>query len=343
MNKKKSGFPRPTQNDIARLAGVSQATVSQVLNNPMIKSIPPETRQRILDAVERLGYVPDRAARSLRTKKTYTLAAIIPDITNPYYPAFVRGIQDVVESNDYDLVIYNTDGEQQKEEKCLRSVRQNKIDGLVAVLFHLTSDDLAELEVPVVHLHLKPESPPPVDVIYIDNAAAARDVVNHLIESGGHCVGMIAGEEDTPPRSARVLGYTQALAQHNIPLKEILIRGGPYNQEGGYRGMRELLTLSPRPCAVFAANDLMAMGALVAAREAGLRVPEDIAIAGFDDIPAAALVDPPLTTVSQFQGQIGKRAAEMLFERIRGAVPDTPRAVEMPYQLIIRKSSCIHP
>ncbi len=122
MNKRIS---RPTQDDIARLAGVSQATVSQVLNNAMINSIPQETRQRVLDVIERLGYVPDRTARSLRTKKTYTLAAIIPDITNPYYPTFIRGIQDVAGNHDYDLVIYNTDGDKQKEEKCLQSVRRS--------------------------------------------------------------------------------------------------------------------------------------------------------------------------------------------------------------------------
>jgi LacI family transcriptional regulator len=335
----KKKISRPTQHDIARLAGVSQATVSNVLNNTLLNSIPQETRQRVMDVIERLGYVPDRTARSLRTKKTYTLAVIIPDITNPYYPTFVRGIQDVAGSNDYDLVIYNTDGDKQKEEKCLQSVRRSSIDGLIAVLFHLAADNLAELDIPVVHLQLKPEAPPPVDVIYIDNAAAARDMVNHLIDRGNDCIGMIAGEEDTPPRRARVLGYCQALAQHKIPLKETLIRGGHYNQEGGYLGMRELLNNSPQPCAVFAANDVMALGALVAAREAGLRVPEDIAIAGFDDIPAAALVDPPLTTINQYQDMIGKRATEILFERIHGTAPETMRAVEMPYQLIIRKST----
>ncbi len=336
---KKIASRRPTQMDIARLAGVSQATVSQVLNNAMIDSIPQKTRQRVLDAIESLGYVPDRTARSLRTKKTYTLAAIIPDITNPYYPTFIRGIQDVTANHNYDLVIYNTDGELAKEQKSLHSVRQNKMDGLIAVLFHLTSTDLAELGIPVVHLQLKPEEPPPVDVIYIDNARAAYDVVSYMIEQGHDCIGMIAGDEDTPPRRARVQGYCQALADHDIALQEYLIRDGHYNQEGGYQGMRELLNLTPRPCAVFAANDLMALGALVAAREARLRVPEDIAIAGFDDIPAASLIDPPLTTVNQFQDQIGKRATEMLFERINGTANEAIRAVEMPYQLIIRKSS----
>ena len=231
MPKKKNNSRRLTQKDIAQAAGVSQATVSQVLNHAMHDSIPAETRQRILDAIDKLGYVPDRTARSLRTNKTYTLAAIIPDITNPYYPTFIRGIQDVAEDKGYDLVIYNTDGEKQKEEKYLRAVRQNNVDGLIAVLFHRTSDDLAELDIPVVHLQPKPETPQPVDVIYIDNAGASCEIVNYLIQRGYDCIGMIAGEEDTPPRRDRFFGYRQALTEHQIPLDEILIRGG-YLQSG---------------------------------------------------------------------------------------------------------------
>lgn len=305
----------------------------------MLKSIPQETRQRVLDAIERLGYVPDRTARSLRTHKTYTLAAIIPDITNPFYPTFIRGVQDVAELNDYDLVIYNTDGSKQKELKCLQSVRQNKMDGLIAVLFHHTADDLAALNIPVTHFQLKPQAPPPVDVIYIDNTGAAQAMVTHLIERGYDRIGMIAGEEDTPPHRARMRGYRQALEKYRLPWREAWIQPGNFHQAGGYRGMRDLMSLAARPRAVFAANDLIALGALVAIREAGLRVPEDIALAGFDDIPAASQVDPPLTTINQFQDRVGRRAAEMLFERMNGTAPETRQSVEMPYQLVVRNST----
>ncbi len=289
--------------------------------------------------IEDLGYVPDRGARSLRTQKTETIAAIIPDITNPYYPTFVRGIQDVAESNGFDLIIYNTDGNIEKEKKCLRSIRQNRVDGVISVLFQLTSNDLAKLNIPVVHMQLRPDAPPPVDVIFIDNVSAAYSIVNYLIQRNYDCIGMIAGIEDTPPRRSRILGYQKALAEHQIPLQDILIRGGDYNEAGGYHGMQELLTLTPRPCAVFAANDLMAMGALVAIGEAGLRVPEDIAVVGFDDIPAASLVNPALTTVTQFQDQIGRRATQMLIDRINGLAPSEMQAVEMPFRLIIRQSA----
>ena len=332
---------RPTQADVARLAGVSQTTVSHVLNNTAI-SVPAETRQRILEAIDQLGYVPDGTARSLRTRKTHTIAGIIPDITNPFYPAFERGIQDTAERHGYDLIMYNTDGIAEKERKCLRSVQQGRVDGVIAVLFRTTARDLRPLlerNIAVVRLEAMPQEVGelPLDNLYVDNVAAARTAVAYLIDRGHTRIGMISGQEG--PRQARVLGYRQALADHHIPLDEFLIQGGDFTEKGGYQGMRALLALSPRPTAVFAANDLMAMGALLALREAGLRVPHDIAVIGFDDIPAARLFNPPLTTITQFPRELGRRAAEMVFERLSGAGPEGGRCEEMPYELIVRESA----
>jgi LacI family transcriptional regulator len=339
MPPKKPRTKKPTQYDVAQRAGVSQATVSHILNNSHAISIPEETRQRVQSAMAEIGYIPDRAARSLRTSKSYTLAAIIPDITNPFYPTFVRGIQDITKGNEYDLVIYNTDGVLKEEQHSLTSVKQNRVDGLIVVPFHLTEEELLGANIPVVQLIQKPTEPLLLDSIFIDNVAAARMVVAHLIERGHTRIGMIAGEENTPPRQKRILGYQQAIAQHHLPLDEILIRGGDFTEMGGYETMQELLKLTPPVTAVFAANDLMAMGALCAIREAGLRVPQDIAVAGLDDIPAAHLVEPPLTTITQFQQDIGRRAAEMLFERLNGSEIGAPRAVEMPFSLIVREST----
>jgi len=330
---------KPTQFDVAHLAGVSQTTVSLVLNNPETPSVPQETRDKVQAAIRSLSYLPNNAARVLRTLKTNTLATIIPDITNPYYPTFVRGIQDTAERNGFDLVVYNTDGELEREKRSLLSIRRNQVDGVIAALFHLSAVDLAGLEIPAVNFQLKPVEPTPIDVIYIDNVGAARSIVSYLIERGFDCIGLIAEVEDTPPWHSRILGYKQALAEHHIPLQENLIRLGKHNEAVGYQGMKELLKLSPRPRAVFAANDLMAMDAMIAVREAGLRIPADMAIVGFDDIPAAKMVNPPLTTVNQFQDQIGRRATETLLERINGSAPQEMRAIEMPYQLIIRQSA----
>jgi LacI family transcriptional regulator len=338
------GRRKPTQEDVARVAGVSQALVSYVINDTPTVSISNETRNRIREAVIELGYVPNSAARSLRTRKTMSIASLIPDITNPFYPALERGIQDVAEFNGYDLIIYNTDGIAEKERKGVLSVRQRHVDGVIMTVFHLAPNDfrlLREDGTAVVVFGPSQEgwTEAGIDNLFVENTDAAYTIVNHLIDRGHRRIAMIAGVEATPPRERRVLGYKKALAEHDIPLDPILIRGGDFNENGGYEGMKGLLKLNPRPTAVFAANDLMAIGAMIALREEGLDIPDDIAVVGFDDIPAASLVNPPLTTIAQFPEQLGKRAAEMLLERLRGDAPDAGR-IEMHHcDLVIRNSA----
>ncbi len=338
-----SGRRRPTQSDVARLAGVSQTTVSQVLNNSTTITVPPETRQRILDAVEQLGYVPDHTARSLRTRRTSTIACAIPDIANPFYPAFARGIQDVAEQYGYDLVLYNTDGMAEKERKALRLVQQGRADGLIVVLFGLTAHGLfplLETGVPIVRLEsvLKASGPLPLDNLYVDIMAAAQVAVAYLIERGHTRIGLISGGE-TPPQTGRSKGYHAALAEAGLPFIPELVRSGDFRTEGGYAAMLALLGLPEPPTAVFSANDLMAMGALAAARSLGRRVPYDVAVVGFDDIPAARLTNPTLTTVAQFPDRLGRRAAELLFERLEGGVTSPGRSEAMPFELIPRESA----
>ncbi|HNP73750.1 MAG TPA: LacI family DNA-binding transcriptional regulator [Kouleothrix sp.] len=333
---------RPTQHDVARLAGVSRAAVSHVLTNNSAVTIPAETRERIYAAMRELGYVPDRSAQSLRTRKTYTIASIIPDITNPFYPAFQRGIQDVALQHGYDLVMYNTDGDIELERKCLESAHKAGVDGLIVVLFNLDLDalrPLVESGVSVVAIAGPDALNLPVDRVYVDNGVAARAAVEYLIECGHRDIAMLAGVEENPPRLWRIQGYHAALAAQQPPLAELLIEEGPFNEVGGYQGARALLARNPRPTAIFAANDLMAIGAMKAIREAGLAIPDDIAVVGFDNISAAELVSPQLTTIAQSQEQMGRSAAALLFSRIAGEAPDTPRIVELPFELIIRASA----
>jgi LacI family transcriptional regulator len=332
---------KPTQADVAKLAGVSQTTVSHVLNNNTLVSLPLETRQRVMNAIEQLGYAPDRNAQSLRTGKTYTIAGIIPDITNPFYPTFERGIQDIAEGENYDLIMYNTDGMAEKERKALHSLQQGRVDGVIAVLFHLRVMDLMPLlenNIPVVRLEARRKNVGglPLDNLYVDNVAAARTAVNYLIERGHRRIGMIAGQQQGPG-NMRLMGYQEALEQHSIPCDEALIQYGAFNEVGGYEGMRALLDM--RPTAVFAANDVIATGALMALREAGMRVPDDMAVMGFDDIPMAKLLNPALTTITQFQANLGQRAAQMLFDRLNGAALHEGRCEEMPYELVVRESA----
>lgn len=333
---------RPTQADVARLAGVSQAMVSYVLNNTPSVTIPDDTRQRVLDAIESLGYVPYSAGRNLRTRKSFTIAGIIPDITNPFYPAFERGIQDVAREHGHDLITCNTDGIAAHEHAYLRLAQQGRVDGLVAVFFHLTSVQLRPLlEQGVAIVRLEPGrkrvGPLPLDNIYVDNMSAAREATTYLIERGHRHIAMLAGRSG--PQQARVRGYRQAMTEAGLTESDMLVHGSGFTEDAGYRDMQHILASEPRPTAVFAANDLIAMGALIALRHAGLRVPEDIAIIGFDDIPAARLVNPPLTTVSQFPEHLGRRAAEMLFERLGGTVTGRGRSELMPHRIIVRESA----
>lgn len=335
---------RPTQDDVARAAGVSQTVVSLVLNDRAAASISPETRQRVLAAIDDLQYVPDGAARGLRTRKTLIVASLIPDITNPFYPAFERGIQDVADGRGYDLIAYNTDGQREKELRCLRSLQRTRVDGVIATPFQLTADDFAPLiggGVPVVVFGELVTAGPgsPFDSVFLDDAAAAAELVGYLIDRDYLPLAMIAASAEHLRREGRATAYQRVLAERVPAHPPLLARGDDPTEAGGYAAMRALLAGPSRPRAVFAANDMMAMGAMVAIREAGLRVPDDIAIAGFDDITVACLLNPPLTTVAQFPERLGRQAAEMLFARLDGSVTGAGQRVEMPYELMIRESA----
>jgi len=339
---RRSSTKRITQADVARHAHVSQSLVSYVINDNAAISIPVETRQRILDAMDELGYVPNITARRLRSSKTYTIAGIIPDILNPFYPAFERGIQDVAEQHRYDLMMYNTDSDADKERRCIDLLVQGRVDGLIGVFFHVTARDLLpalERNIFVVRLEAgeKPTGPWPLDNIFVDNTAAAQAATTYLIQRGHTRIGMLANQDG--PSQYRLQGYRNALQAHHLPVGPELIRVGRFDTEGGYETMQQLLALDRRPTAVFASNDVMAMGAMAAIRQAGLSIPGEMAVVGFDDIPAASLVYPALTTIAQHQRQMGQRAAEMLFERLDGTVPKSGRNEQMPYDLVIRDSA----
>ncbi len=335
---------RPTQDDVARLAGVSQTAVSAVLNAGSRVAISAETRQRVLDAVETLGYVTDGAARSLRTGRTFLVASLIPDITNPFYPAFERGIQDVADANGYVLTAYNTDGLREKELRCLQSILRARVDGLIATPFQVTSEDFAPLirdGVPVVVFGELNDDPTPlgIDEIFVDDFTAASELVTYLLHQEYLPLAIILCPPDILRREGRVVAYQQRLAARGLTWPDLMVQGDDPTEASGYAAMRTLLAGTTVPRAVFATNDMLAIGAMLAIREAGLRVPEDIAVAGFDDITVARLLNPPLTTVAQYPEHLGRRAAEVLFERLSGAVTGAGRRVLMPHQLIVRDSA----
>jgi len=331
---------KPTQLDVAQLADVSQATVSQILNPKSELAISAETRVRVASAIAELGYVPNRAAQSLRSRRTFTIACLIPDVTNPFYPAVERGILDVSNRFGYDLLTYNSDGKREKEFNFLRLIREGRADGVVGVFFHVNAKDLGELlgaGTPIVRLEAtaKGTGDLPLDNVYVDNIAAAEAATSYLISKGRKRIAVIGVEAG--PHFARLRGYRQALLARG--LGETVVHASDFMEEGGYSAMQQLLTASPKPDAVFAVNDLLAVGALIAAREASLRVPQDIAIMGFDDIPIARLMSPALTTVAQPQRLLGTRAAELLFERLGDSEAVVGRSEELPFELVIRDSA----
>lgn len=335
---------KPKQADVARSAGVSQAMVSYVLNANSNLTIPTETRQRILDAIEQLGYIPNRSARSLRTHKTSTLAVILPDITNPYHPIFARGAQDAAEQHGYDLTIYNTDGLYAREKSVLEAVLQNNVDGLIGAFLHLKVEELQRLYqrgVAVVLTEWYPHelSAWPAQFVCIDNVQAAADVVNFLIHSGRRRIAHIRGIPGAPPAEARLAGYRQTLLQCGLPLEDRLVQPGEFSIPGGFQAAQALLSLPEPPDAIFAANDLSAIGAIQALQRAGRSVPADVAVVGFDDIPAATIVNPALTTIRPFQKLIGVRAAELLIETIRTGPPDRETRLDLPFELVLRDSA----
>jgi LacI family transcriptional regulator len=331
---------RPTQKDVAQLVQVSQATVSLVLNGVADSSVPPVTQRKVLQAAKNLGYVPNRVAQSLRTQRTKTIACIVPDITNPFYPALERGAQNGAEARGYDVLIYNTDGLPAKERKCLDRLLEGRVDGVIGVFFHLTARDLRPLlerKIAVVRIEAgrKNVGPWALDNLFVDNVSAAKAAVQYLVDQGHRKIVMLAGSAG--PDSARVRGYKEALRSKKISPE--IVSGREFSEQQGYESTRRVLKRSTRPTAIFAGNDMMAIGAVMAVRKAGLKVPDEVAIVGFDDISIAALISPPLTTVSQFQQKLGERAVEMLLERLTGKITGPGRREEMPFKLVVRKSA----
>lgn len=331
--------PRPRQKDIALAAGVSQAAVSLVLNKAETPSVPEATRARILKLAGEMGYQPHHPARMLRRARTMALACVVPDITNPFYPGLVRGVQSVAAPAGYDVLMFDTDGREEGEARALSWLLQGRADGVVGTFFHLRIPQLAALAghgVPMVRLEgrHKAGSDLPIDSVYIDNAEASAAMTRYLIERGHRRITMILAE--VGPSEQRALGYMSVMREAG--LSPDVVTDSRYSEESGAHAMSEILARRDRPTAVFGANDMLAVGAMVAARSAGLSIPDDIAIAGFDDIPAAKLLG--LTTVRQPEFDLGALAARTLVDRLRpGGLGPRGQSLELKFEIMKRSSA----
>jgi LacI family transcriptional regulator len=330
---------RATQWDVARKAGVSQAMVSLVLGGSSSGGRA-KTTARVLKVARELGYRPNRPAQALRTGRTKTIAVVVPDICNPFFPSLLKGAQSVADSAGYDVITLNTAGQRESERRILRWGVEGRVDGVIGVFFTLRANEfrpLIDAGVGVVRVESTFKKPGvlPIDNLFVDNRAAAAAATRFLIERGHQKIAMLAGPDG--PQAARAEGYLQALAERGFEAD--IVTGAEFTEVGGRTAAASVLAGRNRPSAFFAANDLMAIGAMAALRDAGLAVPQDMAVVGFDDIFIARLVSPSLTTVSQFQHSIGVAAAETLLERLRGSASKPGVNREMPYRLIERESA----
>jgi len=329
---------RPTIIDVAQLAGVSKSTVSRVIQG-QDTPVSAETRARVRQAIAALGYEHNAVASSLRTDRTCMMMLAIPDITNPFWPEVARGLQDAVERAGYSVVFANSDWEPEREEGFLRLARRNRFDAIAINPTRVTNAELLASGIPAVILGLRDDFPD-FDMVGSDSQQGTLAALDHLYALGHRRIGVIHGQYQSRVAShARRDGYDAFLRRTQLPRDPSLVAEVPFDLAGGYRGCQTLLSLAERPTAIFAANDILAIGAMQAARDAGLCIPEDLTIIGMDDIYSAATTTPPLTTLAKDKYEIGRQAGQFLLERIQGSVPKLARRCAIPCRLVLRGST----
>ena len=328
---------------VAQKAGVSVATVSRALNDSGYVSR--EAKDRVLEAARELDYHMNVNARSLTCGKTYTIALVLPDIGNPFFPAVARGAEDYASDNGYCVILCNTDGNLRKESDYLKMLRSRKVDGVifaVSVASRSSLNALADDGIAVVLVDR--DLGDSYDIVKTDNIAGAMLATNHLIGLGHTRIAFISGPMPLATSRERLRGYCDALASKGIPFDDGLVTEGDFRMESGHRAMQALLANSRSGdgvefTAVFAANDMMAAGAMTALEEEGLRVPADVAVIGYDDINIASVMRPRLSTIAQPKYEMGWIAAETVTRRM--SEPDGPRLEEVLQPVLVVRDSTV--
>jgi DNA-binding LacI/PurR family transcriptional regulator len=341
--KRGSSSRRPTSNDVAELAGVSQTTVSYVMNNKSGGNIriSEETRRKVWEAVRTLNYRPIAAALTLRTNRSNMVAVIIPHVQSLFQPRFAAIVQQEAERENLDVMIYHTHDDLQRELDTWSVLPQRDINSVIIQSYLLSSEDLdpfVDAGMDVV-IHGNSPTHPFVDNVMIDEAKAVEEAVSYLIDQGHRRIGTIAGPQTMWTGRLRKQGYTNALQAHDISIEEELICEADYKRGYGAQAMQELMALPEPPTAVFAANDILAIDALLYAVDSGLSVPDDVAIVGFDDLPEATIVRPRLTTVRKDVNLLATSAVQMMTERRNSEELLPSRQKVLDHALIVRESA----
>ena len=325
--------------DVAREAGVSMATVSRVVNqNPNVK---PTTRKKVLDAIERLGYRPNAVARGLASKKTTTVGVVIPDISGSFFAEVARGIEDIANMYNYNIILCNSDEQKEKELRLINTLLEKQVDGLLFMGNEVTEDHkeaFGTASVPIV-LTATYDDENRWPSVNIDNKQAAVDATTLLLDEGHRHVALITGPLTHPVNGfPRYQGYREALEAKGVPFDEKYVRVGDYRYQSGMEAMRELLALDEPPTAVFAASDEMAVGVIHAVQDAGKRVPEDISVIGFDNIDIASMVRPLLSTIAQPMYDIGAVSMRLLTKLMNKEEVEDPHVI-LQHELVLRQST----
>jgi LacI family transcriptional regulator len=323
--------------DVAAEAGVSFGTVSRVINNDV--HVKKETRERVMETMQRLGFVANRQARSLAGGKSNSIGVLVPDLGTGYIGEIIRGIDAELSLTDLDLILYTTHRTASKEANYVANLATGMVDGLLLVLPRSPADfigNLTQRNFPFVlidHQGTGRDCP----AVGAMNWQGAYNATEYLIKLGHNRIGFITGSKDLGCAVDRLDGYCSALRTYHIPDAPELIFEGTFFQPDGYAGASALLDLPVPPTAIFASNDVMAMGVMDAVRNRGLRVPDDVSIVGFDDIPQASLIRPAMTTINQPLEKMGRVATQMLLDLLHHPEKEADR-IELPTQLIVRDS-----
>lgn len=326
-----------TIKDVARVAEVSVATVSRALNGHA--NVVAEVRNRVQAVARDLRYTPNAAARSLSSRRTHTLGVVLPDLYGEFFSELVRGIDQAARAHGLHLLVSSYHGHPEEQGAALRTMR-GRVDGLLVMSPFVTTptvlaDDLSLLPVVLINSQTVAEG---FAAIGVDNYGGAVAMVDHLVDAGHRRIAFIAGPTDNFDASERLRGYRDALTRR-VPDASEWVMPGDFDEASGYHAGQQMLSAGTLPDAVFAANDMMALGCLFALAQAGIRVPNQIAIAGFDDIPLARYVHPTLTTMRVNIADVGSRAVAMLLERIAGKSTDSSPCLRLAADLIVRESS----
>lgn len=327
-----------TIRDVAERAGVSITTVSHVLNRT--RKVEPATAARVEAAIDELGYRPNALARSMRRGTTHTVGVIIPDIANPFFGDLARSLEDHMFEAGYSAIICNSDGELDKEARYLEVLQSKQVDGLLLVAASQPSERLLKVVqggTPTIVVD-RELGDLPASQVMVANREGGRLAGQHLLDLGHRQIGIIAGPGGLGTSARRLEGFTAALTDAGVALPDDRVMRGDFRAVSGRAAVDAWLRTGDLPTAVFAENDLMAIGALSAAHAAGIDVPGDLSVVGFDGIAFGADVTPPLTTVSQSIEDMAAAAIELLFERLRDSTAE-PREVELPVSLTVRGSS----